>query len=41
MSIHTDLLITQNPGPWNKLEETEKLQRLNEILARILDALQE
>ena len=36
-----DLVITQNPGPWNKLQEAEKLQRLNQILVRILDALEE
>lgn len=34
-----DLVITQNPGPWNKLDETEKLARLNEILKRIVDTL--
>ena len=36
-----DLVITQNPGPWNKLDDEEKKQRLNEILKRIVDALKE
>jgi len=35
------LVVTQNPGPWNRLEDGESLQRLDEIHARILDALKD
>jgi len=37
-----DLVITQNPGPWNRIDAAEeKNKRLNDILARILETLRE
>jgi len=36
-----DLVITQNPGPWNRVDDSEQKSRLNEILKRIADALRE
>lgn len=34
-----DLVITQNPGPWNAFEGDERDERVREILGRIIDAL--